>query len=119
MRACSALGAGGCRLYRRVEKHLRVDWVGANHPYTRIAQANGNHWVLTPASTGYVADLTLPHWLPAPAAAGLCRNTAGWAWDCGRTSSTAATITRGGVTQLGDWAVGYLNTWWLPPAIWR
>ena len=57
-------------------------------------------------ATGFTATLTLPHSnLTNPKA---CKYTggAGFGWDCAVSSSTAATVTRGGLTSFSDWAVG-------------
>ncbi len=58
-------------------------------------------------ASGYAVDLTLsaPGFTP-DGNDQVCRYTGSGRWDCAVTSYTANTITRNGVTQLSDWAVG-------------
>jgi len=86
--------------------NLQVDRRDANHPQAAITQAYGRYWTITPTGGGYTVDVTLPHRNVYHAQAQACRYT-GSTWDCGRTSSTATTVTRSDVTILSDWAVGY------------
>jgi uncharacterized repeat protein (TIGR01451 family) len=88
---------------------VQVDRRDTNHPNATISQAYGRYWTITPTGGGYTVDVTLPHRNVYHAQAQACRYT-GASWDCGRTSSTATTVTRAGVTTLSDWVVGY------PPA---
>jgi PKD repeat protein len=85
---------------------VQVDRVGGNHPQADNQTATGQYWQMTPEGGGYTVDLTLPHSLVDHEDALACRYT-GSDWDCGRSSSTATTVTRAGVDQLSDdWAVG-------------
>ena len=63
----------------------------------------GKYWTITPTGTNYGVDLTLPHnGLADPS---VCRKM-GDSWDCAYTSRTGTTVTRSGVAELSDWAVG-------------
>jgi hypothetical protein len=84
---------------------VQVDRVGGNHPQADSQTATGQYWQITPEGGDYTVDLTLPHSLTNHEDALACRYT-GSDWDCGRSSSTATSVTRSGVSQLSDWAVG-------------
>ncbi len=78
-----------------------------DHP--AATRMNGRYWTITPIGSGTV-NLTLPfsELDYDPALAQVCRYTdgAGDGWECTRTSSTATTVTRNGVSEFSDWAVG-------------
>jgi hypothetical protein len=99
---------------------LRVTRVDGDHPQaTGESELNGvgwgRYWTMTAtdslgaAATGFTLTLTLPHdALSNPRA---CRYTggAGHGWDCDDgddTTFTAVSVTRTGITELSDWAVG-------------
>jgi uncharacterized repeat protein (TIGR01451 family) len=85
---------------------LQIDRIDANAPGAPAPIQTGLYWILTSAGSGFTLNLSLPHTLgSAQATTQACRFT-GTDWDCNRTSSTSATITRNAVTQLGTWAVG-------------
>jgi hypothetical protein len=86
--------------------NLQVDRRDVNHPHATPWQAQGRYWSITPTGGGYTVDVTLPQTGADDTLAQACRYT-GAAWDCARTSSTPAAVTRTGVTALSDWAVGY------------
>jgi large repetitive protein len=71
----------------------------------------GKSWTIAPTGCGSsncTFDLTLPHSITPDIDAKVCKYTAGggFGWDCARTSSTAATVTRTGLTSFSEWAVG-------------
>lgn len=99
---------------------LRVTRVDGDHPQaTGESELNGvgwgRYWAMTTtdslgaAATGFTLSLTLPHdGLLDPRA---CRYTggAGYGWECDdgtHTTFTTSTVTRSGITDLSDWAVG-------------
>lgn len=93
---------------------LSVQRVDANHPNAGTHFQTGKYWTITPTGIGYTVNLTLPHNLADHTIGLVGRYTGtGQVWDYARTSSTATTITRNGIAQLSDWAVGS-NT---PPAL--
>jgi hypothetical protein len=65
----------------------------------------GIYWTITPDGSGTV-DLTLPHALADNTLAQACRFISGTTWDCARNNSDEWTVTREGVTEFSDWAVG-------------
>ena len=99
---------------------LRVTRKDADHP-NATGDSNlsgvgwGRYWTITAtdslgaAATGFTLTLTLPHdGLSNPRA---CRYSGdvGYGWDCDDgtyTTFTASTVTRTGITELSDWAVG-------------
>lgn len=100
---------------------LYVNETAGDHPNgTGVGGSSGvntgKYWTLkafksdetTPASAGFVVNLTLPHNVTPDTDATVCRYTggAGFGWDCGRTNSTATTVTRNGITSFSDWEVG-------------
>ena len=72
----------------------------------------GQYWTLTPtgcASNNCIFDLTLPHNITPDTDAKVCKypgGLGGYGWDCDRTSSTATTVMRTGLTSFSEWAVG-------------
>ena len=99
---------------------LRVTRMDGDHPQaTGASELNGvgwgRYWTITAtdslgaAAADFTLTLTLPHDnLSNPRA---CRYTggAGHGWDCddgGDTTFTTSTVTRPGITELSDWAVG-------------
>ena len=63
----------------------------------------GKYWTITPTGTNYGVGLTLPHnGLANPS---VCRKI-GDSWDCTYTSRDGTTVTRSGVVELSDWALG-------------
>ncbi len=93
--------------------NLQVDRRDTNHSNASGKTATGRYWTFTPTGSGYALNLTLPHNVADHSIAEACRYT-GSVWDCARTSSTSTTVTRNGVTQLSDWAVGYPVFLYLP-----
>jgi len=76
----------------------------------------GKYWTITPlqsdqitpAAEDFTVNLTLPHSLTLDSEAQICRySDTGTTWTCGRSSSTATTVTLNGIHTLSDWAVGY------------
>jgi len=86
--------------------NLQVERRDVDHPNATPWQAQGRYWSITPTGGGYTVDVTLPQTGADDTLAQACRYT-GADWDCDRTSSTPASVTRSGVTALSDWAVGY------------
>ncbi len=99
---------------------LRVTRIDGAHPHaTGESELNGvgwgRYWTITAtdslgaAAADFTLTLTLPHDdLSNPR---VCRYTggAGHGWDCddgGDTTFTTSTVTRTGITELSDWAVG-------------
>ena len=92
---------------------LRVTDIAFHHPDALPTIQTGKYWIITPlltnrtteATADYTVDLTLP-FSTADGFDKVCRYT-GTGWDCAATSFVANTsITRVGITQLSDWAVG-------------
>lgn len=84
---------------------VQVDRIDQNHPNANVLTATGRYWAITPTGAGYAVDLTLLRPSSVPANALVCRNETS-EWDCAYSASTATTVTRAGVTELSDWAVG-------------
>jgi len=82
---------------------IQVDRIDSNHPAAPPEIQTGRYWRITPDGSG-TADLTLPTAFAADLADGVCRYT-GSDWDCARTSNTANSVTRNGVTTFSEWAV--------------
>jgi hypothetical protein len=80
-----------------------MDRIDSNHPAAPPELQTGRYWSITPDGSG-TADLTLPTAFAADLADGVCRYT-GSDWDCARTSNTAHSVTRNGVTTFSEWAV--------------
>ena len=88
--------------------NMQVDRIDSNHPNAPAPIQTGRYWTFTAAGSG-VADVTLPHNIVAFNTAQACRYTgAGVVWDCGRSSSTATTVTENGVAVAGAraWSAG-------------
>lgn len=92
---------------------LRVTLVAGDHPNAEAPQMTGRYWAiealqsdkLSPATPDYEVALTLPH-ATADAADQVCRYT-GSGWDCAATGFVAnASVSRSGIAELSDWAVG-------------
>ena len=105
-------------------RYLYVEKVNGDHPNaTGVSGGNGTktgrYWKIsalkedgiTPATTDYQVNLTLPHSLSPDSATQVCKwlegSGPGAGWDCARTSSTSTTVTRNGITELSDWTVGF------------
>ncbi|MBK9053457.1 MAG: hypothetical protein IPL78_21910 [Chloroflexi bacterium] len=85
---------------------LQVQQVNSNHPNATVGIQTGRYWIITPTGSGYTVNLTLPASAPDTNDK-VCRYTGvGNTWDCVYNSHTANSITRNGITQLSDWAVG-------------
>ena len=86
---------------------IDVDRIDSDHPDAKPGIQTGRYWTVTPTGAGFTLDLTLLHdGLSAPKG---CRYLGAGEWDCGtipENSNTATTVTRLGVTNLSDWAVG-------------
>jgi hypothetical protein len=97
---------------------LQVDLVGESSPWAPPALENGAYWIFTPTGSGYTLDLTLVHSSATTANDKACRSLGLW-WDCAASSfnAPAHTVTRTGVTQLSQWAVGPLSQALLPLAL--
>ena len=90
---------------------VTVERVGGDHPQASGQTANGQYWSITGTGDGFALDLTLPHSISPDTDAVACRYMgSGTVWDCDRAASTASTVTRSGVTQFSDWAVGSAST---------
>ena len=93
---------------------LAVVPTAANHPNATSNLQTGRYWTITAENsagnpaTGFTANITLSTNGFAPTANDkVCRYTGvGQVWDCAMSSFTGTTITRNGVTQFSDWAVG-------------
>lgn len=83
---------------------VQVDRIDSTAPNATAATQPGKHWVITPTGGGYALNLTLPHNVGDHTKAYLARWN-GSAWEYGRTSSTAGTVTLDGVAQLSTWAI--------------
>ncbi len=85
---------------------LQVQQVNSNHPNATVGIQTGRYWIITPTGSGYTVNLTLPASAPDTNDK-VCRYTGvGNTWDCAYNSHTVSSITRNGITQLSDWAVG-------------
>lgn len=92
---------------------IRVTLIASNHPNALPTVMTGKYWhfqelqsnQVTPATTDFTVDLTLS-FSTADTYDKVCRYT-GSGWNCAASSFIANTsITRVGVTQFSDWAVG-------------
>jgi len=86
----------------------------AQHPNAPADFGTAYHWQIkalnssgAPA-TGYSVNLTLSTAFQPNVGDQICRYT-GAAWDCAADSFTSNAITRNGITELSDWAVGNRN----------
>ena len=100
---------------------LLVDETDVDHPYATGTSGGsgtktGKYWTITalqsdgitPASQDFTLSLTLPHSLVPDSAAQVCQYTGtDLTWSCVRSSSTDTSVTRQGIQDLSDWAVGY------------
>ena len=85
---------------------LQVREVNNNHPNATVGIQTGRYWIITPTGSGYTVNMTLPATAP-DVNDKVCRYTGvSNTWDCAYSSHTINTITRNGITQLSDWAVG-------------
>ncbi|HEY65776.1 MAG TPA: CSLREA domain-containing protein [Caldilineae bacterium] len=90
---------------------LTVLYVPSNHPNAPTAIQTGQYWTFTPNSdaSGFTISMTLPFAQTPDQNDRVCRYTGvGQDWDCAADSfdTTNKTITRSGITQFSDWAVG-------------
>ena len=93
---------------------INIQRFNRGHPNAPFGPQTGYYWQIEgldasdASASGYAVDLTLPvSGFTPDEDARVCRYTgAGRSWDCAATSYTTDTITRNGVTQLSDWAVG-------------
>lgn len=128
IRKSQAVGGTGALTFGLAEVTINVTFLPAGDPLTslmvdRIDQSHpdasgdpgagtntGRYWLITPTGSGYTVNLTLPHSLADQTKVSVCRydgpTAPGYHWNCSRTSSTATTVTRNGITQLSPWAVG-------------
>lgn len=84
---------------------VQVGRIDRDHPNANALTTTGRYWTITPTGAGYTVNLTLPRPASVPANALVCRNATG-GWDCATSASTATTVTRSGISELSDWAVG-------------
>ena len=91
-----------------------VHFVGSQHPYaTGTSETNGvgfsRYWTLTPDGNGTV-NLTLPtNFVPADGTQ-VCRYLGtSFNWECAMSTydPVAKTVTRQGISNFSDWAVGH------------
>jgi len=93
---------------------LYVDEMGLNHPNATPGIQTGRYWLIRAlqsdkktGAAGYTVNLTLPADFTPSGNDKVCRYTgSGTVWDCAMNSYTSNTITRDGINQLSDWAVG-------------
>ena len=89
---------------------IQVDRIDREHPNAFGSARTGRYWAITPTGASFDLDLTLVHDVSPDSDAEVCRFVApATPWDCERDTSTPTTVTRNGVTQLSDWAVGDLK----------
>ncbi len=113
--------AGNTYAFNPIQVQIKIDVLGSltclqvqqfnvNHSAATPNLQSGKYWTITPSGTpsGFVVDLTLPHnGFTNPRACRYPGGLGGAGWDCiGIQTFTALTITRQGVTQFSDWAVG-------------
>jgi hypothetical protein len=79
-----------------------------DHPDATTPIQTGRYWEINPTGSGYTLDLTLPLQNPDSLDKNCRHAGVGQVWDCAMSSFNliAGTITRNGITQLSDWAVG-------------
>ncbi len=87
---------------------LEVNRIGMDHPNHAPLAMPGQYWQMIPVGGGFTVDLTLNHCIQPDAEMLLCRYT-GAAWDCAQDLSTPTSITRVGMTQLDEWAMGAVD----------
>jgi hypothetical protein len=92
---------------------IQVERIDRSHPQANALTDSGVYWLIEPVGAGYVVDLSLPHRVRVPESALVCRHT-GPGWDCGRTTATSLAVTRAGLTELSEWAVGALFRTYTP-----
>lgn len=90
---------------------LCVNLDQTSHPNATTGIQTGRHWVVTGTSTSNDWSLTMsaPATITLDGDDKLCRYTgSGTIWDCAMTGidNTNNRITRSGVTELSDWALG-------------
>jgi hypothetical protein len=93
---------------------LVVDRIDQDHPNGTgngdWGTNTGRYWTITPTGGDYIVTLTLPHNLDTQSQPSVCRydgpEAPGLHWNCDRTGSDASTVTRAGIAELSDWAVG-------------
>ncbi|GIV98403.1 MAG: hypothetical protein KatS3mg057_3060 [Herpetosiphonaceae bacterium] len=86
---------------------VQIDRRDISHPNAPAGIQTGRYWTITPAGSDFSVDLSLPHEVNA-ATAQVCRYSgSGSEWDCDSDTTTAESVTRANISQLGgDWAVG-------------
>jgi hypothetical protein len=92
---------------------ISIQRFNKDHPGASLALQTGYYWSIlgTDSSgtlaSGYNVDLTLPTAFTADASDADCRFLPAVSdWDCGVSSFTTQSVTRRGVTQCSEWAVG-------------
>ena len=92
---------------------LQVARTDSNPPNGTAAIQTGRYWQITATNsdgteaTGYQATLVLPqNNLGDPKVCKYPGNLGGFGWDCARDSFDATTVTRSGITEFSEWAVG-------------
>lgn len=84
--------------------NITIDRTDSAAPIADTTILTDKYWSITPTGGSFTLNLTLPHNLRNDRAAHLARWN-GSAWEYGRSSSTAQTVTLNNVTQLSNWAV--------------
>lgn len=85
---------------------VQVDRIDRNPPAGPAGVQTGRYWqvIAGGGAAGYNVTLILPHRaLNNPSA---CRHEGGGIWNCARSSYSSSTVSRSGITQLSEWAVG-------------
>ncbi|MBP7686686.1 MAG: hypothetical protein KA765_02225 [Thermoflexales bacterium] len=87
---------------------VAVDQVGTNHPAATGQTVTGRYWTILPTGNSYTVSLTLLNTVNPANQATVCYfDTAVPEWVCDKTTTTANTVTLGGISNLAyDWAVG-------------
>jgi uncharacterized repeat protein (TIGR01451 family) len=87
--------------------HLLVERYEQHHPNATSPLQTGRYWHIDPIGVGYTATLTLPAGFVTSIQDKVCRYTgSGQTWDCAATAFAGQTVTRSGITEFSDWAVG-------------
>ena len=90
---------------------LQVDRRDQSHEFATQGIQTGKYWLITPnvGASGFMANLTLPHYDTPDTMDKVCRYTGtAKVWDCAASSYNAVdkTITRNGIAQFSPWATG-------------
>jgi hypothetical protein len=90
---------------------VTVEQTRTDHPNAGAAQQTGAYWTVTPVpascTSGFSGSLTLPTSFQADAGSQICRYLGvGTSWDCDQNGFASSSVSRWGITQSGDFAVG-------------